>query len=433
MLTSPAESSSGAFAALLQRSPPGRIAWGLERTRAMLRDLGDPQDSFRALHVAGTNGKGSVAATAASILQAAGVRTGLYTSPHLVDPAERVRVDGEPAVRDLLDGAAEAVRPLAEREGATSFEAVTAAAFLAFARAGVEAAVVEVGLGGRLDATNVLGPRACVLTNVELDHAEYLGDTLEQIAAEKAGILKRDVPAVLGPLPSRLLAVVAERARQAGASVHLLGRDFAVTSIRTSRGGTRFALRSRSFPAGIELATPLPGAHQAVNAGLATEALALGGWMPAEETIRAGMARLRWPGRFDVRFGRGGTWVFDVAHNPAGARALAQALAEVPLPAPRVPLVGILGDKPWRDMLEAVLERSTGAVFTVPPSAPAERRWDPAVARRALPGHPIEVETDFDRALARARELAGPGTVVVTGSVHTVGDALGRLPDLRAD
>lgn len=417
----------GALEALLALSPPTRIVWGLDRIRAILSELGEPQASFRSVLVAGTNGKGSVAASVESLLRAAGRRTGLYTSPHLVDPAERVRVDGLPVDRELLEAAAADVHPLAMREEATFFEAVTAVGFLAFARAGVDAAAVEVGLGGRLDATNVLAPDVCVITNVDLDHADYLGGTLEAIAGEKAGILKPGVAAVVGPMPDRPLEVVEARARRLGAPLRVLGREPVVEAVTTEREGTTFVYRSGRLPDGRTVRTPLVGAHQAVNAGLALAAIESFGLELDAETVDRAFAEVRWPGRFDVRERPDGTWVFDVAHNPAGARALAATLAQVPLPGPRVCLIGILGDKPWREMLDPVLTGTSAAVFTVPPSAPLSRRWDPVQARAAVPGHAVEVEPEFEEAIRRARELAADGTVVVTGSSHTVGDALRLL------
>jgi dihydrofolate synthase/folylpolyglutamate synthase len=425
--------AGGALETLLALSPPTRIVWGLDRIREILAGLGDPQLSFRSILIAGTNGKGSVAAGVEALLRAEGYRTGLYTSPHLVEPSERVRVDGRPVERGLLEAAASDVLPLARREDATFFEAITAVGFLVFARAGVETAAVEVGLGGRLDATNVLAPESCVITNVDLDHADYLGDTLEAIAAEKAGILKPGVPAVAGPMGERPLAVVESRAQAVGAPLRVLGRDPVVESISTGLEGTSFVYRSEWMPVGHAFRTPLVGVHQAVNAGLAVAAVESCGIPPFPERIAAALADVRWTGRFDVRTRPDGTWVFDVAHNPAGARALAAALSQVQLPRPRVCVVGILGDKPWREMLDPILSGTSAAVFTVPHSAPPSRRWDPLEARAAIPGHRVEVEMEFPAALRRARELAGAGTVVVTGSSHTVGDALRWLEVRSAD
>ncbi len=426
-MLNPGTGGRSALADLLALSPPTRIVWGLDRIRAILAALGDPQLAFRSLLIGGTNGKGSAAATCEAVLRAHGVRTGLYTSPHLLDPAERVRIEGREAGRDLLDRVAAEVLPLAERQGATFFEAITAAGLLAFQKAAVEVAVVEVGLGGRLDATNVLIPDACAITNVDLDHAEYLGDTLEAIAREKAGIIRGGTPVVLGPMAEPLLAVFDARATEVGAPLRVLGRDPAVEAVRTGREGTRFAYRSSARPDPLVVRTPLPGSHQALNAGLALALLEDAGWSLDPGKTSAGVGGVRWPGRFEVRSSGGGTWVLDVAHNPAGARSLAETLIEVPLPDPKVCLVAILGDKPWREMLDPLLTRASAAVFTVAPSSPPSRRWNPFEARAAVVGHRVEVEPEFGRALARARELAGAGTVIVTGSVHTVGDALAAL------
>src|SRR5215216_213123 len=200
--------------------PTGGIRWGLERTLELLAGVGDPHRRFRSLHVGGTNGKGSVAALCDAALRAADPsRTvGLYTSPHLVSFDERIRIGGRTVERELLLACEARLRPEIERTGASFFEATTAIAFLCFAEAGVEAAVVEVGLGGRLDSTNVLEPEACAVTNVARDHTEYLGETLEEIAAEKAGIFKPGVPAVIGERDPHIRSVLAERAHAAGAS-----------------------------------------------------------------------------------------------------------------------------------------------------------------------------------------------------------------------
>ncbi|HEU0055183.1 MAG TPA: Mur ligase family protein, partial [Longimicrobium sp.] len=199
--------------------PTGGIRWGLERTEELLAGVGDPHRRFRSVHVAGTNGKGSTSAFCEAALRAAAPsRTvGLYTSPHLVSFAERVRIGGRPVERELLLACEARLKPAIERTGATFFEATTAIAFLCFAEAGVDVAVVEVGLGGRLDSTNVLLPDACAVTNIARDHTEYLGETLEEIAAEKAGIFKPGVPAVTGETAPGPLAVLRAKAREAGA------------------------------------------------------------------------------------------------------------------------------------------------------------------------------------------------------------------------
>lgn len=412
---------------LLRLQPSTRIKWGLDRIAAMLEELGSPQKRFRTLHVGGTNGKGSVSAVAASVLRQAGYRTGLYTSPHLIEYRERVRLDDVPIPPELVGRYAAEIAPLAERYGASFFEATTALAFVALARAGADVVVVEVGLGGRLDATNVVDPEVCAITNVAYDHAQYLGETLEEIATEKAGILKAGVPAVVGSLPDRLLKVIEGRARVVGAPLLLVGRDAATDDVQVGSGGTRFTYRSQRFPDGLALDTPLLGAHQAHNATLAL--LMLEQFAPALDgkTIRSGLESVDWPGRFQVVGGAQPTWVFDVAHNTEGARALAATLHEIPLPRPLILLAAILGDKPWREMLDPLLSATAGAIFSIAPSSRRERRWDLQAALEAVRGHRVEVERDFDRALARAAELAGSGTVVVSGSCYTVGDALLRL------
>lgn len=409
----------------------GGIRWGLERTEALLAGAGNPHRRFRALHVGGTNGKGSVSALAESALRTAhpGRLTGLYTSPHLVSFAERIRIGGRPVDAALLAAAEAELRSAVEASGATFFEAATALAFLCFQRAGVDVAVVEVGLGGRLDATNVLDPLATAVTHVALDHAEYLGDSLDGIAAEKAGIFKAGVPALVGERDPGLLAVFRRRAAEVGAPLAVLDDVASVDDVRVSPEGTRFRLRSRRWGT-HDLAIPLVGAHQARNAALAAELLGLlpDGLRPPFGAVEAGFSAVRWPGRMQVERIRGTTWVFDVAHNPDGARALASALDALELPRPLVIVAAILADKAWDAMLPPLLSAVDAAIFTVAPSAPADRRWDPAAAAEALAADlPLRVVPDFEAALMRAETLAPHGTVLVAGSVHTVGDALAVL------
>jgi dihydrofolate synthase/folylpolyglutamate synthase len=423
------ENSRDAFATLLSRSPSTEIVWGLGRIRSMLESVGEPQRSYESILIGGTNGKGSVAVMAESLLRGCGFRTGLYTSPHLVEPAERIRIDGRPIDHVLLEQCASDILPHAELHGATFFESITAVALLAFARTGVEQAVVEVGLGGRLDATNILDPRSCVITNVDMDHADYLGDSLEQITREKAGIVKAGTPVVSGSLPKPLQAILARRAFELGAPLYGLGRDIRAEEVDTGPTGTGFTYRA---PWGLDrerFRIPLPGEHQAGNAALALSVVQAAGHALEPDGSRAALAGVVWPGRFQILARTEGTVVLDVAHNPAGVRALDAALDRIPLPRPVVGLIGILGDKPWHDMLEPVLRHTTAAVFTVPPSAPASRHWNPKEACRSVPGHRIEVVPEFDQAMIRARELAGDGTVLVTGSSHTVGDALRLLSE----
>lgn len=413
---------------LVRREAPSEIRWGLERVRTILSELGDPHHVPAVIHVAGTNGKGSTAAFVDSVLRAAGVRSGLYTSPHLVHFAERIRIAGSPASPDLLNACARAVLPLVEREEASPFEAATVLAFEAFRRARCEIVVAEVGLGGRLDATNVVLPAATVISSVSFDHSDHLGDTLEKIAAEKAGVLKPGVPVVVGRMEERALGTIETRAVELGVPVDLLGRDMAVEQVRADLAGTSFTYRSLDSGESRLLRTPLVGRHQAENAALAVRAVQRAGVDASPRAVEEGIGRVRWPGRFEIRSTARGTWVLDIAHNPAAATALAELLVALPVPRPIVLVVAILGDKAWREMLDPLLSTSLAAVFTIAPSSPPERRWHPEAARGAVRGHRVEVETDFERALARGRELAGTGTVVVTGSAHTVGDASIIIP-----
>ncbi|MDT8340178.1 MAG: Mur ligase family protein [Longimicrobiales bacterium] len=417
---------------------PSGVHFGLERVRAALAELGDPHRTAPALHVGGTNGKGSVASTLASVLAASGHRVGLYTSPHLCSVTERFQLDGRPVSEPVLVSAADEIRDVVVACGLTFFEAATVLAFHLFARAGVTWQVVEVGLGGRLDATNVLDPRVAVLTNVALDHADFLGPTLGAIAHEKAGILKSGVPAVTAEAGGEALAVFRARAEEVGAPLSVLDSVGDVRDVDVREDRTRFSIEAPPWGL-LRLETPLVGAHQAVNAALAVRALALlpPPERPRREAVAAGVAAVRWPGRDQIHRRDGVRWLFDVAHNTAGVHSLADVLDRLELPGPVSALVGVLGDKEWDLMLPPLLARVDAAVLTQPPSAPESRRWDPAEAaaraREALADSgssalpPLQVEPDFDLALAAAARGASGGTVLVTGSCHTVGDAMRLL------
>lgn len=413
----------------------GGIRWGLERTRRMLAAVGNPHEACPALHVGGTNGKGSVAATMASVLGAAGLRTGLYTSPHLCSFRERIRIDGESIGEAALLEAAERLWPAIRTEDPSFFEATTAIAFLALAEAGVDVAVIEVGLGGRLDATNVIRPEAVALTNVALDHVQLLGPTLSAIANEKAGILKAGVPAVTTETGDEALAVFRARAREVGAPLTEL-RAEDVTDVHTDAHGTTLTVATRAWGP-LRVHTPLSGMHQATNAALAAVALERlpERLRPSADAVQRGIAAVRWPGRLQVLQMAGRTWVFDVAHNVAAVHALAAGLSALELPRPLVLLAGVLGDKDWRAMLRPLYAVADAAILTVPPTAPRDRRWEPAAVIEAVPDARAIAIDAFDDALRNALRLsAGPpaGTIVVTGSFHTVGDvliALGRAPD----
>lgn len=402
------------------------IDWGLDRSLSVLGAVGDPHLAYHTLHVGGTNGKGSVAAVWDSVLRRAGYRVGLYTSPHLCTVRERYRVDGKPSDERALVQSARELRSLFQEHRLTFFEAATVLAFYLFAREGVEIGVVEVGLGGRLDATNVVHPLVTAVTNVALDHADYLGDSLVGIAGEKAGIIKPGVPLVTTETEPHLSEVFRGRALEAGAPFHLLDPLTEIHEMSTEPRSTSFSMDSGAWGR-LRLRVPLVGNHQAANTALAIRALELlpPSFRPSREAILAGAGGVHWPGRFDVRESRGVTWVFDVAHNIAGVRALICTLGEYALPEPLVILVGILGDKEWREMLPSLFEKGDAVVLTLPDSAPPERCWDPAEAATGLEtSTPMEIVEDFTAAVDRARTLAAGGSVLVVGSHHTVGDAM---------
>jgi dihydrofolate synthase/folylpolyglutamate synthase len=416
------------------------MKFGLETIRALLDEMGRPERAFVSLLIAGTNGKGSVAAYCDNMLRASGIRTGRYTSPHLVRVNERITVDG----RDITDRefarAVGAVRDAANRlvrrgrlsAHPTFFEVLTAAALDHFRRQRVEVAVLEVGLGGRLDATNAVAPLASAIVSIDRDHEVYLGTTLHAIATEKAGVLRKGRSTVIGPMRAEARGAVLARARALGARVVEAERGSRFTGAREGwsaapapTGGPppaeRLSLRTRE--ARYDGLRPLPGVHQRANLLVAIRLL--------EEAKRAGLpvhlpcipravAHTRWPGRLEWVPGRP-PLLLDGAHNPAGARALARALAAGP---PHVLLFGAMSDKDVRGLARALFPAATGIVLTRPrvsrAATPAElaRRIGP-LAKRA------ESEPSVFRALARARRLArahSPRTiVVVAGSLYLVG------------
>jgi dihydrofolate synthase / folylpolyglutamate synthase len=390
------------------------IKFGLATTRALLKELGDPHRLLPAVHIGGTNGKGSVSTLVAEALREAGWRVALYTSPHLVSFRERIRVDGVPISEAAVAMWTDRLRPLILERKATFFEASTAIAFADFASRGAEIAVVEVGLGGRLDSTNVVHPLVSGVTKIERDHMKYLGDTLERIACEKAGIAKPGAPFVIGERNPALVEVLRQEAWRA-----------------VSRIDPRSNADIRVLPPDYEWCGPLSlaGPHQRRNAAVAHGILMAlpSPYRPHSQAVDRGFGQAHIPGRLDRR----GKWLFDVAHNPDGIRALTTALESIRQPRPLHALVSILGDKEWPDMLvqlDRVIDRG---VLTVAPTT-AGRGWDTKWLRRWLkdptrpPAHAHwTLVPEFRRALAEVQ--GGAGTVLVTGSFHTVGDVMVAL------
>ena len=386
-----------------------QIKFGLETTRELLAELGDPHRVYPTIHVGGTNGKGSVTALVAAGLRVMGWKVGVYTSPHLIEFPERIRVNDVPISETAVAMWVERLQPLADRLGATFFETTTAMAFADFAARGVEIAVIEVGLGGRLDSTNVIDPLVSAVTKIEMDHQKYLGDTLEAIAREKAGIAKPGAPFVIGETRPAIVDVLIREAARASNGLALPR----VVPPDERYAGT-LALR---------------GAHQRRNAAVARAVLAAlpARYRPAAGQIDRAFADVTVPGRLDRR----GKWLFDVAHNPDGIEALCAALGELDLPRPIHALVSILGEKAWADMLVRLDREVDRGILTVTPSAES-RRWNLEWLQHWLrdPNRPParaswQLIPDFPAALARVQE--GAGTVLVTGSFHTVGDVMSEI------
>ncbi len=404
------------------------VHFGLDRMRRAVAALGDPHRAYATVHVGGTNGKGSVTTTVGSILRASGRRTACYTSPHLCSFRERLLVDGMPIDEHAVLRYADEIRDTVTELGLPFFEATTLLAMHAFAREGVEVGVMEVGLGGRLDATNVVEPRVTAVTNVAMDHADYLGDTLTAIAREKAGIMKRGVPFVTAETSPEILDLFRELAGEAGAPMTVVGAD-AVEDVEVARDHTRLLLHTDAW-GDLRLRTPLVGRHQAANTALAVVAVERleDDLRPDRDALVRGVASVVHPGRDEVLRRDGRTWLFDVAHNVAGTMSLVDTIDRLDLPRPLVALVGVQGDKDWRSMLPALFSRMDVAVLTQPPTVSPERRWDPAAVADEVEGlTPVRVVPDFVEAVATAEERAEEGTVVVTGSVHTVGSAMSLL------
>ena len=391
---------------ILSRLEKLGIRLGLESVRALLAGLGNPQLQYRTVLVAGSNGKGSTSALLAAMASAAGLRTGLYTSPHLESVEERLRIDGRAirpeAFAGLLGRIVESATP-------TYFEAVTAAAFLWFAEQRVDLAVIEVGMGGRLDATNVCEPELSLITSISLEHREHLGDTLAAIAREKAGTLRPGRPAIVWLEDPEPIEAVRAVAAELGTDLRLapdlvaIRRDGQHVKVATPRGEH-------------DLEIQLPGAHQARNlalAVLAAEELGIG-----PEAIAEGARSCRWPGRLErIELPEDRVVLLDAAHNPEGAAALAEFL-EGPVDL----LFGALGDKDVADMLLPLAKRARRIVLTTPASDRARR---PEELAALLPEREVEVVPDLGQALERALQ---PGArLVVCGSIYLIGEVRKRL------
>jgi dihydrofolate synthase/folylpolyglutamate synthase len=393
------------------------IKFGLENISALVARLGHPDRAFRSVHIAGTNGKGSVAAMVDAALRAAGHRSARYTSPHLIDLTERFVIAGASIARDPLADVIAHIRSTIDQlrsEGVlavqpTFFEVTTAAAFELFRRARVDVAVLEVGLGGRLDATNIVSPIATAITSIDFDHQKFLGNSLREIALEKAGIIKPGVPVVVGELHPEASAAIEDVARRHESPV------------------------IRSHPNDVaDVTVGLRGAHQRINAAVALRLLEVvnaQGLTVPRAAVAAGLADPQWPGRLDLRrLSDNREMLLDAAHNPAGAAALASYLKDECQPAP--PLVfAAMRDKDAAAMLRALLPLVSRVIFT---RASNPRCADPAVlanlARAIAPDLPVAAEPSVPDALAEAWRAAP--RIVVAGSIFLLGDVIRFEKDL---
>ena len=384
---------------------------GLERITALLGALGNPHQACRWVHVAGTNGKGSTCAMIEAGLRAAGVRTGLYISPHLVEPTERIQIAGREVSQEQFAKAFSIVHETAERMLAageldmhpTYFETVTAMAFVLFAEAQLDMVVLEVGLGGRLDATNVVTPALCVITPIDYDHQIFLGDTIEQIAAEKAGILKPGVPAVFAEQRREAEAVLRAKAQ----SAYTLSREWPITDLALDARGSRFRLR------GLEVMCPLAGEHQVENARVAAIALTELGVAPA------GIASARWSARLE-RVSERPEIIIDGAHNPAGTRALAAYIRRF-YAGRRIWIVyGALRDKAVTEMTSVLFPLADFVILT----APANSR---AMAPEDITAPGARITHSIAEAIEMLRDATMDDVVFIAGSLYLAGEARALL------
>lgn len=399
--------------------------WDLNRMRVLLAALGNPETGQRFVHVAGTNGKGSTSAMLASILSAAGLRTGLYTSPHLQEPAERIRIDGTDVSERDFAAAFNQVHEAAERleaEGSIDgypsyFETATAMAFLVF-RERTDISVIEVGLGGRLDATNVISPELAIITPISFDHEAFLGNTLESIASEKAGILKARVPLVLARQLEEAERVVTRVAAELAVPIHHT-RDVALSNVHMTPQGCEFEAD------GLVLRHSLPGRHQVENATAAIMSAKLLNVAP--EAIRKGLADARWPGRLEF-VSHNPDFILDGAHNPAGARALAQYIREFCAGRPVWIVYGTMRDKAIDEVAAELFPLAHRLILTAPDFSRALR--PEAIAD--VTEHPNRViAMNLSEAIRIARAAPRDAAVFFTGSLFIVGEARGKL--LRAN
>jgi len=435
----PAEQSHAEIVAeLTSRWPEHRVAPSLGRIRALTELLGDPQRTYPVIHLTGTNGKGSTAAMIESLLRADGLRTGRFTSPHVMSVTERITINGEPITDERFDELWREIEPYValvdqrEIDGVpmTFFEIITAMAYAAFADAPVDVAVVEVGLGGAWDATNVADADVAVVTPIDLDHTHLLGRTIAEITREKAGIIKPGAHAILAGQSIEAAEILLARCAEVGALPQREGVDFGVIDRKLAVSGQLIRLSGADGPVD-DIFLPLYGAHQAANAGQALAAVEafLGLKALNPDVIREGFAQVHFPGRLEL-VRRSPAVVLDAAHNPHGARAAAAAITEAFAFAPLIGVIAVMGDKDARGILEVFEEIMNQVVITQVASTsrgtPAEALGD--LAKEVFGSSRVSVVPRLDDAIEQAVALAeadvvGSPGVLITGSVVAIGEA----------
>jgi dihydrofolate synthase/folylpolyglutamate synthase len=414
------------------------IKLGLANMEALMAGLGDPHLGYPSVLIGGTNGKGSTAAFLDSILRESGYRVGLYTSPHLLDFRERIRVqgraiaerqvaEGADRMRSLIDSLMDPESPSSPRLNShpTFFEVSTALAFQYFAQREIEMAVVEVGMGGRFDATNVLEPILSIITNVDLDHQEHLGVGLPQIAWEKAGIIREGGRLISGVTRPEAFEVIQRTAHQRGASICRLGSDVTWGIQRITWKGQQISIRGlhSDYP---NTEIHLLGAHQAANAAAAVAAAEIlkdQGFPIPKECIYQGLAKARWPGRMQV-LSQNPLLIVDSAHNPAGTQILSQAISDLNGYRRLYLVFGVMKDKDWRSMLQMLGPLAAKVILTRPPT---ERAADPIHLKEEMATKfgEIEVREEVGEAISLARSLAKEeDAILIAGSIFTAAEAL---------
>jgi dihydrofolate synthase / folylpolyglutamate synthase len=407
---------------------PMGIRLGLEEIQLLLERLGNPQDAYPSVLIAGTNGKGSVAAITAAILNAAGFKTGLYTSPDLIDFRERISINGKMITHKSVIACLETVQKNV-KETVSYFEFITAMAFLHFRQQKIDIAVLEIGMGGRLDATNVAHAVVSVITNISREHEEYLGHTLEEIAYEKGGIIKDNGICLTAAGQKSVIGVLKRICATKNATLRRLGKDF--RSVAHRDGTFSYTATAKQF---TRLKIPFIGRHQISNAGLALgviEALAASGFKISDEAVQRGLERAKWEGRLEI-VQRSPMLVLDGAHNPAGVATLCRALDKDFSYRRLILIFGVMGDKNYRLMAKRLFPLADAVIITRPPS---ERALDPELL------HPIALEFNKNikivaspgNALRYAFELAGNNDLVcVAGSLYLVGEIKKVYRDVKS-